>query len=70
MDHKFIILNVYANNDSLFQFSFQWKYLCIMDVFLVLKLDIVVLHVHHPCGCRENLEVIKMIMVVFQFHCN
>ena len=40
-------------------------YGCILE----LKLDMVVLHVHHPCGFRENLGVLKMIMVAFQFHC-
>ena len=39
-------------------------------VFLVLKFDMVALHVHPPCGFRENHDVLKMIMVVFQLHCN
>ena len=34
----------------------------------MLKLDILVFfHIHHPCGFRENLGVIKMILVAFQF---
>ena len=33
----------------------------------MLKLDILVFHIHHPCGFRENLGVIEMIMFPFNF---
>ena len=38
-----------------------------MDVFLVLKLDIFVFHIHHPCGFREYLGIIEKIMLSFNF---
>ena len=57
--------------NSKFNYSIQLSlevfmyYGCILE----LKLDMVVHHVHHPCGFRENRSIIVMIMFAFQSHC-